>query len=1523
MRKCLLIIVLVLFRAFFAQATDVSGPVSGVWDPSGNPYNLVDSVWVPYGQTLTILPGVNVDWVTNGTVFSAYGRLQASGTAGQPIDMTSQANSYLNLNLLGTGADSDLLEWVTINGKIGLQGSGHALDHIVLTHGGTSAYGIYGLGGMATDISISNSYFDVHSAAESTASAQGIYQINGQISNCTLDVNACSFGSYFPTAYAVGFKNCQGTFSNNRVTILSDDNNGGLSKASGIENCTGIKRGNIIWAKALGEARITTGITDGSGEAINNTIFLEGSEGSNGWGITQHSTILNNIVQNASWNGTAINIGGTVHYNTLWGFTTYFVSASADTLGNLIEDPHVNWNTGLLEEQSRCINHGDPDSTYNDPDGTRNDRGFMPFNPGNYANFVASQNSLDFGLVPIGGSRDIIVTFTNVGLLTGEMIVAIPSHRNYRVVSGIPSGPIAPGATHQVTIRFAPVECAAYGWEEVEIIPNMGPIPPYFIELWGEATYSVSGNITGPVTWPAAYSPIYMVGGVNVLPGGSLTIEPGVEIRVMGPYHLYAAGGLSAVGTPSDSIRFIPDGSSIHWYGIDIEDGPGAKDLAYCVIEGCIGDPFTNGNGGAVHIIGESMSLTHCRISGNSAQAGAGVYCDGGMLTFQDNLLTENTASGGDSLSIICSVNSTISFSGNYLMGNTAADGALFASGGVLPTFVQNLFAGTSGIGAKIVAANLPLFDLSTFTDNVIGLQIQNPIGQSFAGRNLILYGNGSGTPAEQFSISGGTATLTYCDIQGGWVGIGNINADPLFVNPESGDYHLQSEAGSYHGGQWLPDSLTSPCIDAGDPASAYNLEPEPNGNRVNMGLYGNTTQASLSTDDPQYVSGAVSGTWTAALSPRFVMGDIFVPSNDSLVIEPGVDVIFMGPYKFSVPSGALLRAVGTQQDSILFTADNPTLGWQGLRFTNASANCRLEYCHITRGKAMASGYQTGGGIKSSCTSLTISHCLIDSCYALGNGGGICGGGLAVLSYTDILGNTAEGYGGGIHNPGYAIISYCNISGNTAALSGGGIDSGNPVIDHCIISNNHADWGGGIYYMLDNYILSYCLISGNTSYSKGGGICIENGAELTIQYSCIVGNSTTGSNGYGGGIYCETSDIYISHSSILENSSERGGGLYIGGSYNHESDLSNVTVCGNTATYNGGVYLWGWSYDHSLINCTISGNSASSPGSTGGIHISQTSVVMINNIVWENQPLQMSAFSSTPSVSYCDIQGGWPGTGNINANPLFVSTAQNDYRLQWGSPCIDGGDPNPIYNDPDGTRADMGAFYFDQSHPMRLLLTPYNAPIVIPAAGGNFQYDIQCTNIDSLAHLVNVWCNVTLPNGSIYGPVLGPVNVNIGAGQTLSRLRTQIVPGAAPAGMYSYNAYAMVGADTSADSFSFAKLGSGAAGMAGWSNYGQDLQSGLDATAQLPLPSEYSLQPNFPNPFNPMTTIRFALPEAAYVHLVIYDISGRKVQTLADGWREAGTHEVTFDGADLSSGIYVYRLQAEGFTASGKMVLMK
>jgi hypothetical protein len=89
------------------------------------------------------------------------------------------------------------------------------------------------------------------------------------------------------------------------------------------------------------------------------------------------------------------------------------------------------------------------------------------------------------------------------------------------------------------------------------------------------------------------------------------------------------------------------------------------------------------------------------------------------------------------------------------------------------------------------------------------------------------------------------------------------------------------------------------------------------------------------------------------------------------------------------------------------------------------------------------------------------------------------------------------------------------------------------------------------------------------------------------------------------------------------------------------------------------------------------------------------------------------------------------------------------------------------------------------------------------------------------------------------------------------------------------------------------------------------------------IPSAFKLEQNYPNPFNPVTNIRFSLPKAGMVSMKIFDISGREVAELISGTMNAGTYNYDFNASNLSSGIYFYRINAEGFTDTKKMILVK
>ncbi len=275
-------------------------------------------------------------------------------------------------------------------------------------------------------------------------------------------------------------------------------------------------------------------------------------------------------------------------------------------------------------------------------------------------------------------------------------------------------------------------------------------------------------------------------------------------------------------------------------------------------------------------------------------------------------------------------------------------------------------------------------------------------------------------------------------------------------------------------------------------------------------------------------------------------------------------------------------------------------------------------------------------------------------------------------------------------NQNGSVVTFKNGEDSTALLTG------------FTITNGFSDtFPGGIYCDNSSPRLENLMVIENIG-GDGGGIGFGFNSNSRIKNVTIQDNDAILK---GGGIICGVnSNISLQNVEIKYNSAPEGGGIWI---FISNPKLNNVKIIGNKAFYwGGGIYC----IDHSspsLVNVTVTENTAiDSTG--GGIYCISSNPNLINSILWNNSPNEIYFFkgpgSSSITVSYSDIQGGEAGietsdkdfvywlNDNIDTNPLFVNAEQGDVHLRLSSPCIDAGNPDPQYNDADGSRNDMGAY---------------------------------------------------------------------------------------------------------------------------------------------------------------------------------------------------------------------------------------
>jgi hypothetical protein len=649
-------------------------------------------------------------------------------------------------------------------------------------------------------------------------------------------------------------------------------------------------------------------------------------------------------------------------------------------------------------------------------------------------------------------------------------------------------------------------------------------------------------------------------------------------------------------------------------------------------------------------------------------------------------------------------------------------------------------------------------------------------------------------------------------------------------------------------------------------------------------------------------------------------------------------------------------------------------------------------YCSSSSPKIHANSFvdnyasDGGGGIRcehshSIISGNTFSHNAVSERFALEQARGDYG-----ILQNSHLEELDSWYGGGgiccVEDS--SLIEYNFLTGNKTTLGAAISLSGSVIrMRNNVVSENGGAYAEGIVFCYQGtYFIEGNTISNNSTFYNGGGLSCT-GGEFHITGNTVRDNRGFGQgHGLGGGVYCGSGTFWIDNNEIKGNSANGAGGLYIAGSgritnnriSNNMSDddqpcrgalaldyysggvkfgggisivgsgplvVANNIIIGNSAQFGGGISCVNTSPE--ITENIIAGNYAgqhpcSSPsqpsGIGGGIYCSNSSPVVARNTIYGNSASSNWTNSGAGAGIYCTSASSPVLEQNIIAN-----NRTSDAQGVGGIFCEDASStPLVSCNDAyDNSNANYGGTIADQTGLNgNFSLDPlfceaengeFGLHILSPCAPGRHPDGGDCGLIGALGEACDFVA--TLLQG--YSMSVSPSAVTIiwtlaqaGENLTCSILRVEVEGG-------EYRELPTAAIARNGMNFTF-NDGGFEPGMAyryrvdAFDSEGRKVlfETTLIVTPAVPL----SLYQNFPNPFNPSTTISYYLPENAPVTLAVYDVSGRRIADLVGKAEKKGRHSVAWDGKNESggtaaSGIYFYRLMAGKETVSRKMILLR
>jgi len=430
----------------------------------------------------------------------------------------------------------------------------------------------------------------------------------------------------------------------------------------------------------------------------------------------------------------------------------------------------------------------------------------------------------------------------------------------------------------------------------------------------------------------------------------------------------------------------------------------------------------------------------------------------------------------------------------------------------------------------------------------------------------------------------------------------------------------------------------------------------------------------------------------------------VHVP-GDQPTIQAGIDA--------AIPGDTVLVADG------VYTGDgNRDLDFQGkwliLQSAGGPDNCIIDCQSVEEDYHRAFIFHSYETEMTMVLGFTMRNAYTPDDEYNGEGGAIiCDDASPTIEDCHFIGCTAgDGAGIACVNDAAPRINRCRFNNNFAFNSGAGIYAYNArlLVTDCTFTENEGRWGGGIVGRSSELQVSGCHFGSNTGIGLGAESC-----DAVITGCTFFDNSSTGNCG-GLAVGSDSYDYVsvVEDCIISGNYAElNGGGLCL----SDKVTARNCLIIGNHADREGGGISAYYDTTATIINCTVAGNSADQGGGAYAANYGSgvESVTMVNCVIRGNtgEPV-FDFYGEAPVITYSNVQGGYTGTGNIDADPLFVTGPLGEHYLSQiaagqaaNSPCVNTGDPA---SDPVGgtTRTDSGP---DSG----IVDMGYHSPVWIPA----------------------------------------------------------------------------------------------------------------------------------------------------------------------------------------------------------------